>query len=87
MRPIVAWHFFSCPVHSPVAMPPSSLEERVQDLCAQAIAAKSQAELDLILPQLQAAIRDHIRYLRAVAVEAIPEAFGRDSNAADLMSR
>jgi hypothetical protein len=63
-------------------MPPSSLEERVQDLCAQAIAAKNQAELEIILPQLQAAIRDHIRYLRAIAAEAIPEAFGRDSNAA-----
>jgi hypothetical protein len=67
----------------PVVMPPSSLEDRVQDLCAQAIAAKSQAELDLILPKLQAAIQDHLRYVRAIAVEAIPEAFGRDSNAAD----
>jgi hypothetical protein len=67
----------------PVVMPPFSLEDRVQDLCAQAIAAKSQAELDLILPKLQAAIRDHLRYVRAIAVEAIPEAFGRDSNAAD----
>ncbi len=63
-------------------MPPSSLEQRVQDLCAQAIAAKSQAELDLILPKLQAAIRDHIRYVRAIALETIPEAFGKDSKAA-----
>jgi hypothetical protein len=59
-------------------MPPSSLEERVQDLCAQAIAAKSQAELEIILPQLQASIRDHIRYVRIIAADA----FGRDSNAA-----
>jgi hypothetical protein len=64
------------------SMPASSLEERVQDLCAQAAAAKTQAELEIILPQLKAAIRDHIRYLRAIAVELIPEAFGRDSNAA-----
>ncbi len=63
-------------------MPPASLEERVQEGCAQAIAAKNQAELEIILPQLQAAIRDHIRYLRAIAVEAIQEAFGRDNNAA-----
>src|SRR6266849_11189030 len=68
------------PDYSP-AMPASSLEERVHELCAQAIAAKSQAELEIILPQLQAAIRDHIRYVRIIAAEAIPEAFGRDSNA------
>jgi hypothetical protein len=60
----------------------SSLEDRVRLLCEQAIAAKTQAELDTILPQLKAAIRDHIRYVRAVAVETIPEAFGKRSNAA-----
>ncbi len=66
-----------------IAMPPSSLEDRVRLLCAQAVAAKTDAEINAVLPQLQAAIRDHIRYLRAIAVEVIPEAFGRDSNAAD----
>jgi len=64
-----------------IAMPPSSLEDRVRLLCAQAVAAKTDAEINAVLPQLQAAIRDHIRYLRAIAVEVIPEAFGRDSNA------
>jgi hypothetical protein len=64
-------------------MPPSSLEDRVRELCAQAVAAKTETELLVVLPQLQAAIRDHIRYLRALAAEVIPEAFGRDSNAAD----
>ena len=57
-------------------MPPSSLEDRVRELCAQAVASKTEAELRVVLPQLQAAIRDHIRYLRAIAVEVIPEAFG-----------
>jgi hypothetical protein len=83
MRPIVACHisvvsFIQCPV----AMPPSSLEDRVRELCVQVAAAKTEAELGAILPQLQAAIRDHMSYLRAIAVELIPEAFGRDSNAA-----
>jgi hypothetical protein len=63
-------------------MPPSSLEDRVRELCAQAVAAKTEADLGIVLPQLQAAIRDHILYLRAIALDAIPEAFGRDSNAA-----
>lgn len=64
-------------------MAPSSLQDRVHELCAQAVAAKSDAELEIILPQLRAAIRDHIRYMRAIALEVVPEAFRGDSNAAD----
>ena len=45
-------------------------------LCERAISAKTQPELDAILPELKAAIRDHIRYVRAVVVETIPEVFG-----------
>jgi hypothetical protein len=41
-----------------------------------AIAAKTQSELDAILPELKAAIRDHIRYLRAIGMETIPDPFG-----------
>ena len=55
----------------------SSLEDRIRLLTDRAIAAKTQSELDAILPELKAAIRDHIRYVRAIAVETIPEAFGR----------
>jgi len=40
------------------------------------IAAKSQSGLDAIVPELKAAVRDRIRYLRAIAVETIPEVFG-----------
>ena len=61
----------------------SSLEDRVRLLCEGAIAAKTQTELDAILPELQTAIRDHIRYVRAVALETIPVAFGTQSKAAD----
>lgn len=64
-------------------MAASSLQDRVHELCAQAIAAKNDAELEIILPELRAAIRDHIRHLRAIALEVVPEAFGSDSNAAD----
>jgi hypothetical protein len=56
----------------PVAIPPSSLEDRIRLLTDQAIAAKTQDELDAILPELKAAIRDHIRYLRAIAVRQFP---------------
>jgi hypothetical protein len=57
----------------------SSLEDRIRLLTDQAVAAKSHDELDTILPDLRAAIRDHIRYIRAVAVETIPEAFGKSA--------
>jgi hypothetical protein len=66
-------------------VPPSSLEDRVRELCQQAIAAKTDDEMHVILPQIPAAIRDRLRYLRAVAVEVIPEAFGGDTNAADWL--
>jgi len=55
----------------------SSLQDRVQALRFQVTAAKTDAEIRALLPQLQAAIHDHVDYLRAVATEVIPEAFGR----------
>src|SRR5579862_3585203 len=58
----------------------SSLEDRVRLLTDRAITATTQS--DAILPELKAAIRDYIRYLRAIAVETVPEAFGNDSKAA-----
>jgi len=60
----------------------SSLEDRIYLLTDQAIAAKTESELDAIVPELKAAIRNHIRYLRAIAVETIPEAFGAQSKEA-----
>ena len=60
----------------------SSLEDRIRLLTDQAIAAKTQNELDVILPELKAALRDYIRYLRAIAIETVPEAFGTDKTAA-----
>jgi len=61
----------------------SSLEDRIRLLTDQAIAAKTQCEVDAILQELNSAIRDHVRYLRVIAVEMIPEAFRPESNAAD----
>ncbi len=62
-------------------MPTSSLDDRIHLLTDRAIAAKSQSELDAVLPELKAAIREHIRCVRDIAVATIPEAFGK-SNAA-----
>ena len=53
----------------------SSPEDRIRLLTDQVIAAKTQREVDAILQELNAAIRDHVGYLRAIAVEMIPEAF------------
>ena len=62
-------------------MPPSNLEDRIRQLTDRAITTKSQSELDATLPELKAAIREHIRCVRDIAVATIPEAFGK-SNAA-----
>ena len=60
----------------------SSLEDHIRLLTDRAIAAKSQNEMEAILPELKAAIRDHIRYVRAIAVETVPEVFGTESKTA-----
>jgi hypothetical protein len=60
-------------------MSSSSLEDRVRQLCERAVSAKTQTELDAVLPELKAALRDHIGYVRAIVAEAIPEAFGKDA--------
>ena len=64
----------------------SSLEDRIRLLTDRAIAAKTQSELDAILPELKAAITDHIRYVRAIVVETIPEAFGTPSKTTESTS-
>ena len=60
----------------------SSLEDRIRLLTDRAIAAKTQSELDAILPELKAAIRDHIRYVRAIVVESVPQAGPQSKTAA-----
>ena len=57
-------------------------EERVRLLTDWAITARTQSELDAILPELKLAIRDHIRYVRAIALETLPEAFGAQDKSA-----
>jgi hypothetical protein len=57
-------------------------EERVRLLTDRAITARTQSELDAILPELKLAIRDHIRYVRAIALETLPEAFGAQDKSA-----
>jgi|KBSMisStaDraftv2_1062788.scaffolds.fasta_scaffold156481_3 hypothetical protein len=57
-------------------------EERVRLLTDRAITARTQSELDAIVPELKTAIRDHIRYVRAIALETLPEAFGSQDKSA-----
>ena len=64
-------------------MPPANSDDRIRDLCTQAVAAKTEAELLPILAQLQSAITEQIRRIRLMAAEEIPRAFTRDSKAAD----
>ena len=59
----------------------SSLEDRIRLLTDRAIAANTETERDYS-PELKTAIGDHIRYVRAVVVETIPEAFGMLSKSA-----
>lgn len=47
------------------------LEDRIRDLCAQAIAADGGPELDVIIPELRRAIHEHIERLRKKAAEKL----------------
>ena len=40
---------------------PEHTESRIMDLISQALAAKSEAEVDRVLPNLRFALREHIR--------------------------
>ena len=64
-------------------MRPVNSDDRIRDLCTQAVAAKTEAELLPILAQLQSAITGQIRRIRLMAAEEIPPAFTSDSKAAD----
>jgi hypothetical protein len=57
-------------------------EERIRVLTDRAIAARTQSELEDVLPELKSAIRDHIRYVRAMAFETLPEAFATEDKSA-----
>lgn len=48
----------------------SDREERIRLLTDQAIAAETDGELNMILTELKNAIREHIRYVRAVSIAA-----------------
>jgi len=51
------------------AMSPN-LEDRIRLLTDQAMAADTDGELDAILTELKSAIKEHIRYVRAVSIAA-----------------
>jgi hypothetical protein len=59
-----------------------SLEDRIRLLTDRAIAARTQSELNDVVPELKSAIRDHIGFVRAIALKTLPEAFGTEDKSA-----
>ena len=53
-----------------------NLEDRIRQLINQAIAAKTESELDAILTELKAALIDHMHYVRAVSVAIAAQSKG-----------
>jgi hypothetical protein len=58
------------------------LEERIRELCARLVAADSDAALDEIILQLQAAIKEYVHETRIRAAEVTPRTFRSDKDAA-----
>jgi hypothetical protein len=44
-------------------------EDRIRDLCAQAVHATDDEALEIILPQLKEALREHLKNLRLMVSE------------------
>jgi hypothetical protein len=61
-----------------VEIPP--LEDRIRELCSEVVAAK-ETELEPILSELRAALREHDRFVRLMAAPALNR--GSAANAAD----
>jgi len=40
---------------------PAHTEARIQQLCTEALAAKTQADVDRILPELRSALEEHVK--------------------------
>ncbi len=57
-----------------------SLEDRIRELCSRALAAE-EPELEPILSELRAALREHARLVRQMAAQALNR--GSSAKAAD----
>jgi hypothetical protein len=58
------------------------LDERIRVLCRLALAATSDATLSVVVPQLQAALAEHMKEMRKKAAQENPRVFRPESNAA-----
>ena len=52
-------------------------DDRIRQLCSEALAAQDDVALQKVLPNLQAAIAEHIR-IRLIAAQDVPRVFKAD---------
>jgi hypothetical protein len=57
-------------------------EERIRQLCAEALAAQNDVAVEKVLPELQAALEEHMQNARTMAPTEIPRVFKRVKKAA-----
>ena len=67
----MAWVCGTLTNNLPTLMP-QRLDDRIRELCAQAVTTNDSAELHNILKELRAAIHDHTKRLRKLAVSPVP---------------
>ena len=54
------------------------LEVRIRELCAKAISTQDSESLQIVLPQLRAALREHHLHLKAMVAESLKPALRRE---------
>jgi hypothetical protein len=58
------------------------LDDRIRELCTRVVAAENEAELNELIPQLRAAIREYVHNTGIRAAEVILRTFQFDKDAA-----
>lgn len=53
-----------CSLADTIRIVPAHTEARIHQLCTEAIAAKTQADIERILPELRLALEEHVRLAR-----------------------
>jgi hypothetical protein len=53
---------------------PAHTDARIQRLCTEALAAKTQADVDRILPELRSALEEHVRLTQIATITSLGDA-------------
>jgi hypothetical protein len=66
---------------------PAHTDARIQRLCTEALAAKTQADVDRILPELRSALEEHVRLTQIATITSLGDLGDAASQTAKGLSK